>query len=185
MLELNLPETGTVPYPYNSEDFHYELLLNLEVIGLASGSGEKIRFSMNLTNPTNPHPIADVREHFLPKSILQEEGYKRAEARECKSAHIESFVNNYVTKTLAGIIAHSVRQENGRLLLSGRENRSNSYYAHRDIYVLPAISGVGTVDIRAGTCPGLFVRSFCSDEIDTARRERMKERVISQFVKSS
>ncbi len=184
MLELKLPETGTVPYPYKYGDFQYELLLNLECVGLAGGSGDRIRFSMNLTNPTNPGPIADAMEYILPKNILQEEGYQRAKARSSDGSHIEYFVTHHITQQLADLIAESVKGESGKLLLSGSENIGNSYYAHREVYVLPAISGVGIIDIRAGTCPGYFVRAFCSDEIDNARKERMRKKVFQRFIKS-
>ena len=184
MLELKLPETGTGVSSYQSEDFKYSLLLNLECIGLSGSDGKKIRFSMNPTNPKYPYPIVDAMEYVLPNSILQEEGYQSAKAMGYNGGCVEHFVKHYVTKQLADLIAESVKEEDGKLLLSGPENISNSYYAHRDVYVLPAISGVGIVDIRAGTCPGYFVRAFCSDEIDNARKERIKGRVISQFVKS-
>src|SRR3989338_6720933 len=188
MLELKLPETGTIPYPYKCEDFRYELLLNLGCIGLASGF-DRICFSVNLTNSTNPEPIADARVYVLQKSILDEDGYRNIEKSKYSSNHEKEmrksrFVEVHTMKPLVDLIKESVRKEDGRLLLSGSENIANSYYAHREIYVLPAISGVGIVDIRAGTCPGYFVRTFCSDEIDTARREKMKKRVLQRFVKS-
>ncbi len=189
MLELKLPETGTGPYPYKSGDFQYELLLNLECVGLAGGSGDRIHFSMNLTNPTNPNPIADAWEYVLQKSILEEDGYCSIEKSEYLSDHEKkmkksSFVTIHTMKPLVDLVMESIREESGKLLLSGSENIANSYYAHRDLYVLPAISGVGIVDIRAGTCPGYFVRAFCSDEIDNARKERMKKRVFQRFIKS-
>ncbi len=189
MLELKLPEVGTATCSYQSENFKYELLLNLSSVRLSGHTGDRIDFELSLKDPEYPRYPKDTLSCILPKSILQEEGYQKAEQsdkfRGGNGAYVESFVDNYTTKTLTDFIAESLRQENGKLLLFGRENRENSYYAHRSIYVLPAITGVGIVDIRAGTCPGRFVRAFCSDEIDTARKERIKERVISHFVKSS
>ncbi len=189
MLELKIPEEGAGTSSFRLEDFKYELLLNLSGVRLSGHMGNRIDFELSLKNLEYPRYPEDTSSYILPKSILQEEEYQRAERndkfRGGNGAYVESFVQNYVTKTLADLIAKALMQENGRLLLSGRENRGNSYYAHRTVYVLPAISGVGAVDIRAGTCPGLFVRAFCSDEIDIARRERIKERVISHFVKSS
>lgn len=190
MLELKLPETGTVPYPYSSEDFHYELLLYLNSVRSSGCTGDRINFELSLKDPKYPRYPKDTMEYILPKCIFEEDGYRSIEKNGGLSTYEKDlkrslFVEAHIMKTLADLIAESVRQESGRLLLSGRENISNSYYAHREIYVLPAISGVGIVDVRAGTCPGNFVRAFCSDEVDTARKERIKERVLSRFVKLS
>ncbi len=184
MLELKLSENGTGVSSYQSEDFKYNLLLNLECIGMSRSEGDRIRFSLSLIRPEHPNPIADAMEYILSKSILEEEGYQNAKAspQSEMSSQVEYFVKNHITRTLADIIAESVKQGGGRLLLSGPEKISNSYYAHRDIYVLPAISGVGIIDIRTGTCPGYFVRAFCSDEIDTKRRETIRNRVLKRFV---
>ena len=179
MLELKLPETGTSLSSYICNDFHYELLLNLDYVRLTKCSGNIIRFSMNLINPNNPLCLDDAWEYLSPINILQEEEYKRAEAEHWGG----TVIDHYVLKQLAELVGSSVRKEGGKLLLSGSENRANSYYAHREIYVLPGIFGVEIVDVRAQTHPGRSVKAFCSAEIDPARKEKIQNRTLSHFVK--